>query len=71
MKNLVPESGRTGPGGPRDCWRTRNVAASCSVCGARPEVVHISLHEKGFHCAAHCPNCGPAASNQQGEHQVQ
>jgi hypothetical protein len=52
---------------PRNCWRTRNVAPSCDVCGARPEVVHVPMHGKGFRCPEHCENCGPAASNREGE----
>jgi uncharacterized Zn finger protein len=54
-------------GRPRDCWRTRNVSASCDVCGARPEVVHIPTRGRGFRCSEHCENCGPAVSRPEGE----
>jgi hypothetical protein len=52
---------------PRDCLRTRNVSAPCDVCGARPEVVHVPMHGRGLRCPAHCENCSPAATVQQGE----
>jgi hypothetical protein len=53
--------------GTRDCFRTRNVSAPCDVCGVRPEVVHIPMQSRGFRCSEHCENCGPAASNRDGE----
>jgi uncharacterized Zn finger protein len=55
---------------PRDCFRTRNVSAPCDVCGARPEVVHIPMHGRGFRCSEHCENCGPAANIREREHQA-
>jgi hypothetical protein len=66
-RNTVPEPVRVRPEGPRNCWRTRNVSASCDVCGMRPEVVHVSIDTKGFRCHDHCQNCGPAAGKPEGE----
>ena len=66
MKNLGPAPTRVRPEGPSNCWRTRNVAASCDVCGARPEVVHIPMHGRGFRCQEHCENCGPAQKSHLG-----
>jgi hypothetical protein len=48
--------------GPRDCLRTRKVSAPCDVCGARPEVMHVPMHGRGFRCSEHCENCQPAAT---------
>lgn len=53
--------------GSRDCWRTRNVSAPCGTCGARPEVVHIPTHERGFFCEACCPVCRAAQIQTGGE----
>jgi hypothetical protein len=53
------------PGGARDCLRTRNIAAPCDVCGARPELVHTPMRGRGALCAAHCGNW-PAAPEPEG-----
>ena len=44
--------------GPRACWRTRNVAAPCAVCGEYGSPVHMPLNQAGFFCGATCcPVC--------------
>jgi hypothetical protein len=43
--------------GPRQCWRTGNASAPCTICGAYSDPVHVPLDHSGFYCAKHCPNC--------------
>jgi hypothetical protein len=42
---------------PRDCYRSERVSTPCSVCGERPQVMHMPMNGHGFFCEELCRNC--------------
>lgn len=45
---------------PVGCTRTERVAATCSRCGMRPQVVHIPSRSLELLCGGCCPDCAKA-----------